>query len=50
MTVAKLLSLKDKYSCLLGVIILLCNSVCSVLHAHAQFCRFDKAEATAKVQ
>ena len=24
--------------------------VCSVLHAHAQFCRFDKADATADVQ
>ena len=23
--------------------------VCSVLHAHAQFCRFDKADATADV-
>ena len=24
--------------------------VCSVLRAHAQFCRFDKADATADVQ
>ena len=24
--------------------------VCSVLHAHVQFCRFDKADATADVQ
>ena len=24
--------------------------VCSVLHAHAQFCRFDKADATDDVQ
>ena len=26
------------------------HCVCSVLHAHAQFCRFDKADATADVQ